>query len=334
MARVVTAFLLHCQLAANSSVGKLHKYVADPNFLAQSVKARSCTHGVCGECIEALEGKHAHVFFADLDSDGDLDMVGALGTHERNANYLSSNKEQQDFLVYLKNTGSRTAPKLEYQEGFFNSVMSGRSVDNKYDGWLPFLSDFDHDGDLDLLYTVKKLRPGYFYIHKNEGSPTLPSFAGTAQKFRVKECDCIMGMDVADINGDGSPDLVLGCDLNCGSGGSASVVIVMNPTLPLHNVLISGDTHKVLKFSLTGIGAYAYISPATIDIGKFSRGTYSERQVRYSCVIYSRVHSMFYDIDSVFAYLTLYLFLSLPLSFFICLLCLIHVQILMGIWIL
>ena len=277
MVRVVTAgvteFLHHCHLADNSSVGKLHKYVADKNFLAQSVKVQ--VEG--GECIEALRGVHTHVFFADLDSDGDLDMVGAIGTQSRNEKYLSSNKEQEDFLVYLKNTGSRTAPNLEYQEGFFDNVMTGsRSPENVYDGWLPFLADFDHDGDLDLLYTVKKKYPGDIFIHKNEGSPTLPSFAGTAQKFSVTECSRIVGMDVADLNGDNSTDLVLGCD----DDSTASVVIVMNPTLPLHGVLISGDTHKVLKFSLTGIGAYAYISPAAIDIGKFSRGFRT-----YSCVI-------------------------------------------------
>ena len=315
MVRVVTAgvteFLHHCHLADNSSVGKLHKYVADKNFLAQSVKVQ--VEG--GECIEALRGVHTHVFFADLDSDGDLDMVGAIGTHTRGEKYLSSNKEQEDFLVYLKNTGSRTAPNLEYQEGFFDNVMTGsRSPENVYDGWLPFLADFDHDGDLDLLYTLKK-QNGDIFIHKNEGSPTLPSFAGTAQKFRVTECSCwhcnIVGMDVADLNGDNSTDLVLGCD----DGSTASVVIVMNPTLPLHGVLISGDTHKVLKFSLTGIGAHAYISPATIDIGKFSRGTHSE------CihVSYSRVVCFII----LFLRILQYLFLSLPFLF--CLLCLIHV---------
>ena len=312
MVRVVTAgvteFLHHCHLADNSSVGKFHKYVADKNFLAQSVKVQ--VEG--GECIEALRGVHTHVFFADLDSDGDLDMVGAIGTHTRGEKYLSSNKEQEDFLVYLKNTGSRTAPNLEYQEGFFDNVMTGsRSPENVYDGWLPFLADFDHDGDLDLLYTVKKKYPGDIFIHKNEGSPTLPSFAGTAQKFRVKECSRIVGMDVADLNGDNSTDLVLGCD----DDSTASVVIVMNPTLPLHGVLISGDTHKVLKFSLTGIGAHAYISPATIDIGKFSRGTHSE------CihVSYSRVVCFII----LFLRILQYLFLSLPFLF--CLLCLIHV---------
>ena len=312
MVRVVTAgvteFLHHCHLADNSSVGKFHKYVADKNFLAQSVKVQ--VEG--GECIEALRGVHTHVFFADLDSDGDLDMVGAIGTHTRNEDHLSSNKEQEDFLVYLKNTGSRTAPNLEYQEGFFDNVMTGsRSPENVYDGWLPFLADFDHDGDLDLLYTVKKKYPGDIFIHKNEGSPTLPSFAGTAQKFRVTECSRIVGMDVADLNGDNSTDLVLGCD----DDSTASVVIVMNPTLPLHGVLISGDTHKVLKFSLTGIGAHAYISPATIDIGKFSRGTHSECiHVSYSKVVCFII---------LFLRILQYLFLSLPFLF--CLLCLIHV---------
>jgi hypothetical protein len=307
MARV-GAFLHHCQLVGNSSIGKLHKYVADANFLVQSVKVLTPTtsgggrHGHSeaggGECIEALKGVHAHVFFADLDSDGDLDMVGAMGTHERSSEEL----KQQDFLVYFKNTGSRTAPNLVYQEGFFDNVMTGSSAINNYDGWLPFLADFDHDGDLDLLYTEKKrhhpstpsnFAGGYIYIHTNEGSPTLPSFVGpanperrlgssNAMKFRVRECSQIVGMDVADLDGDGSPDLVLGCDWD----GIASVVVVMNPTLPwliktkienqfgdagaYYNVIISGNTHKVLTFSLTGIGGEAYISPATIDIGKFS----------------------------------------------------------------
>ena len=315
MARV-GAFLHHCQLVGNSSIGKLHNYVADANFLVQSVKVLTPTtsgrgrnrnsEAGGGECIAALKGEHAHVFFADLDSDGDLDMVGAIGTHKRNEEYLSSNKEQEDFLVYFKNTGSRTAPNLVYQEGFFDNVMTGSSAINNKEGWLPFLADFDHDGDLDLLYTEKKMHQssalntiggGYIYIHTNEGSPTLPSFVGPANperrlgssnalKFRVRECSQIIGMDVADLDGDGSPDLVLGCDW----GGIASVVVVMNPTLPwliktkienqytygdagayaYYNVIISGNTHKVLTFSLTGIGSYAYISPATIDIGKFS----------------------------------------------------------------
>ncbi|MFN6565565.1 MAG: beta strand repeat-containing protein [Nostoc sp. ChiSLP01] len=127
--------------------------------------------------------------FADLDGDGDRDLV--VGDWEGN-------------LKYYKNTGSITSPSYVVQTGTanpFNSAAVGATA-------VPTLFDVDSDGDFDLLVGE---RNGSFTFYRNTGSPTNPVFTRQSDSlFYGINGGTYISPTLVDLNRDGVVDAIAG----------------------------------------------------------------------------------------------------------------------------
>jgi len=136
-------------------------------------------------------GFHSAPVLADLDADGDLDLI--VG-------------EFYGTFRYYENTGSAAAPAFVPRTGSTNP-LNGLSV-GIYP--RPALGDLDRDGDLDL---VAGDRYGTLHYFANTGTATLPAFAertGTANPLNGQDVGSKSSPALADLDGDGDLDLVAG----------------------------------------------------------------------------------------------------------------------------
>ena len=159
--------------------------------------------------------------FADLDGDGDQDMV--IGTTD-------------DRPFYMKNTGTATVPSFTPEPGIFVNVSS-------LDAEMGVFYDIDNDGDLDFItggFTGLNL-----YI--NTGTITAPQFEKVNGFFDGLDVGMSPVPDLADLDNDGDPDMVVGLS------ESGVLKIYTNTGSPLaaqfseSNMVVLGD-----------IGLYAY----------------------------------------------------------------------------
>ena len=138
-------------------------------------------------------GRYTTPTLGDLDGDGDLDLI--VG-------------ESSGALNYYRNDGGTGAPDFQLVADEFQDIDVGRRS-------VPTLVDLDRDGDLDLavgseisglrLFINEGTRQEPFFVETEPFGPEVPAFTTPA---------------FADINGDGSLDLVTG-----GNGGGLVVYL-------------------------------------------------------------------------------------------------------------
>ncbi len=136
-------------------------------------------------------GKASAPTLADIDGDGDLDLV--VG-------------EFYGTLKYYQNTGTTSNPAYEAKTGDdnpFNDIdVTGYSTPN--------LADIDGDGDLDLVVGENY---GTLKYYQNTGSTSNPAYeakTGGSNPFNGINAGYFPKPTLADIDGDGDLDLVVG----------------------------------------------------------------------------------------------------------------------------
>lgn len=150
------------------------------------------TTGIAGVALPA---------FADLDGDGDFDLMVGI------SNYYGEN------LRYFENTGTAAAPQ------FGSSVASPFGLSATKYFAIPTFADLDNDGDTDLLIGQYSGEMAYY---QNTGSATAPQF-GTAQAnaFGLDSTYILAAPAFADLDQDGDYDLLVGEIYKYSYGGSS-----------------------------------------------------------------------------------------------------------------
>ncbi len=175
------------QLADIDGDGDLDMITAGYDEGGKATIRKNNGDGTFGAAVKyATEGKESNALqLADIDSDGDLDMI-TVGT-----------KSNKGWATIRKNNGDGTfgtAVQYSMESSSSNAVQ---------------LADIDGDGDLDMI-TAGSDSGGKATIRKNNGDGTF----GNAIQYST-ESSLSYGLQLADIDGDGDLDMI-----TSGSGGS------------------------------------------------------------------------------------------------------------------
>lgn len=131
-----------------------------------------------------------HTAFADLDSDGDLDMVlGIAGAAEKNN------------LYYYRNDGQ---PSLASWELLDSNIIKSIDVGSSA---VPTFGDLDNDGDFDMVIGGSSGRLTYY---ENTGSASSPAFMFVTDSFKHVAVTLNSAPALADWDNDGDLDLLIG----------------------------------------------------------------------------------------------------------------------------
>ena len=131
-------------------------------------------------------GVHSSPALADLDNDGDLDLI--IGDDHGN-------------LYYYENTGDVVNPTYTSTTNIFSGItINGNRI-------TPALADLDNDGDLDLINGNDW---GFVYYYENTGSATDPVYTSTTNPFNGFDVGAYSSPALADLDNDGDLDLFVG----------------------------------------------------------------------------------------------------------------------------
>jgi len=136
-----------------------------------------------------LMGYNSFPAFADLDNDGDLDLL--VG-------------RDKSTFIYYQNTGTAQSPVWTQNTTLFNSVETSTFWKD------PTFVDIDKDGDYDLVYGTSS---GQLYLYSNTGNKTTPRFSANSTYFSLIKAPAASSVSFADFDKNGTIDFVSGTQL-------------------------------------------------------------------------------------------------------------------------
>jgi uncharacterized protein (DUF2141 family) len=179
---------------------------------------------------------NARPAFADLDGDGDLDLVAGAS---------------DGTFYYFRNTGSATVPGFAAVTGAANP-LNGRDVG---DDSTPAFADLDGDGDSDLMSGELG---GQFFYFRNTGNAVTVAFTpitGASNPMNGFDVGSNSNPAFGDVDGDGDLDLVAGDS----TGAFAMFENTVSATSPVFAQRTGGAN------PLSGFNATSRSAPALAD---------------------------------------------------------------------
>jgi hypothetical protein len=140
-----------------------------------------------GALAEVNGDFHYAPTLADLDADGDLDLV--VGTWNNG-------------VFLYRNEGTAEAARFARVEEPLVDLSRGSHAS-------PALADIDGDGDLDLVAGESS---GELNVWRNDGTAATPSFSLVTDTLMAIDVGRRSAPALADLNGDGHPDLIVGSE--------------------------------------------------------------------------------------------------------------------------
>ena len=205
-------------------------------------------------------GAHTAPVLADLDDDGDLDLLIATNGDDAKTN----NKTHQ--LVYFKNIGDSLEADFILTDMDYANIKK-----DSFDGVIiPTLGDIDGDGDLDLLLG---LIDGSLSLYRNNGTASAANFqfetsdyAGINVGERASPC-------LADLDKDGLLDLLIGeyegninYFRNIGSSSSPAFTLIMDS---LGGIV----TNELIYQTLGDTFIYTFFGNSSLGVADLSNNT-------------------------------------------------------------
>lgn len=138
-----------------------------------------------GDSLIASVDRNSRPALADLDADGDFDLVVGW---------------ENGTLSFYRNIGSPTAFQFQLEYRQFAQIDVGSNNN-------PFLVDFDLDGDFDLLIGENS---GDINFFPNRGTRSHPVFDAQGQKLSQLDIGRRGSPAAVDIDSNGTPDLLIG----------------------------------------------------------------------------------------------------------------------------
>ncbi|MEL6497754.1 MAG: FG-GAP-like repeat-containing protein [Planctomycetota bacterium] len=184
---------------------------------------------------------------ADVDGDGDTDVVGSDTTNGR--------------LVWLENNGD-VDPAFPIEHEIFNGVIAPNQI---------VAADLDNDGDTDVAAAVTVGTGQLVWFENLGGVPPAFEVRSLGQRPNLESSGVIRSLAVGDLQGDGHLDVVCGFELPSGAASGHVTAYISDGTVPPAFLRFQLNSPASALSEVTGLAIADLTGDGSLDIAACSR---------------------------------------------------------------